>query len=78
MTQDSISESVTSGDAKAKFRELTKLELQYSDFESVSADEIFATQKIRLARILDSPAFEQFAIHVQQFLSVGAPAGGQL
>jgi predicted ATPase len=78
MTQDSISEWVTSGDAKAKFRELTKLELQYSDFESVSADEIFATQKIRLARILDSPAFEQFAIHVQQFLSVGAPAGGQL
>jgi predicted ATPase len=79
MTQDSFSQSVTTGDAKAKFRELTKLELQYSDFEVVSSDEIFATQKIRLGKILESTAFEQFAVHIQKFLSVGAPAptGGQ-
>jgi len=73
MPQDSISESITTGDAKAKFLQLARRELQYSDFEAVSSEDIFATQKRRLAKILDSTAFEQFAVKVQQFLSVGAP-----
>lgn len=72
MPQDAVSQAITEGNAKAKFRELSKRELQYSDFEDVNADDIFATQKRRLAQIVDSPQFEEFAQSVQQFLTNGS------
>jgi predicted ATPase len=70
MSHDHMTQSIMTGDAKEKFRELTKRELGYKEFEDVSADQIFATQERRLTTILDSKTFIQFACDVQTFLSV--------
>jgi len=51
MERDDVSSGILDNDAKSCFEKLTRIQLGTPDFESVTSDEIFGTQRRRLATI---------------------------
>ncbi len=68
MIQNELSRAVTCTNPKECFRELAMRELGYADFDRLTADDIFATQKRRLASIPeDQPDLLALSATLQTF-----------